>query len=284
MSCFNSLYTAKHNESDLEGKMSSDKGRQSATAFCGSVGLLWLGCGLSMTVSAEQITVFAAASLTNALSEIAKQYEATHPADHIRLSFASSAILARQIEQGAPAQIFVSADQKWMQYLQQKNQLDAQSRLNLLGNQLVLIAPTGAVQTASLRPNAAWAIGYRGRLCMGSPDSAVPAGLYAKQAFTSLKLWDALKNRVVGTEDVRSALAFVERAECDLGVVYRTDAMISKKVKVVATFTSTSHDPIVYPAALMPKATVATRQFFQYLNSPAAGQVFTRHGFVFKPQ
>lgn len=260
------------------------KERRTTTALCGSVGLFLLGCGLSMTVSAEQVTVFAAASLTNALSKIAKQYEAAHPADQIRLSFASSSVLARQIEQGAPAQIFLSADQKWMQYLQQKKQLDAQSRVNLLGNQLVLIAPVGQARTFSLQPNAAWAMGYRGRLCMGSSDSGVPAGLYAKQALISLNLWRSLKNRVVGTEDVRSALAFVERAECDLGVVYRTDAMISQKVKVMATFASTSHDPIIYPAALLPKATPAARQFLQYLNSSAAGQLWIQHGFWFKPQ
>ena len=260
------------------------KRRRAATTLCGSVGLFCLGFGLTTAASAEQVTVFAAASLTNALNEVAKQYEVAYPADQIRLSFASSSILARQIEQGAPAQIFVSADLKWMDHLQQHKQIDLPSRVNLLGNQLILIAPAGQAQTVSVQPNAAWATGYRGRLCMGSPDSGVPAGLYAKQALISLKLWDQLKGRVVGTEDVRSALAFVERAECDLGVVYQTDAKISTKVKQVAIFAATSHDPIVYPAALMPQAPAAARQFLQYLQSPAAGQVFTRHGFVFKPQ
>lgn len=249
--------------------------------ICGLVGLV---LSLARPVAAEQITVFAAASLTNALSDVAKQYEVAYPADQIRLSFASSSILARQIEQGAPAQIFVSADLKWMDHLQQQKQIDLPSRVNLLGNQLVLIAPVGQARTVSVQPNAAWATGYRGRLCMGSPDSGVPAGLYAKQALMSLKLWDQLKGRVVGTEDVRSALAFVERAECDLGVVYQTDAKISSKVSIVATFPANSHPPIIYPAALMPDAPAAARQFLQYLQSPAAGQVFNRYGFVFKPQ
>ncbi len=247
-------------------------------------GLFWLGLSLPTAVSAEQVTVFAAASLTNSLTTVAKQYQVAHPADQIRLSFASSSILARQIEQGAPAQIFISADLKWMQYLQQQQQIEVQSRVNLLGNQLVLIAPIAASVARQLQPNAAWAKHYQGRLCMGSPDSGVPAGLYAKQALISLKLWDQLKARVVGTEDVRSALAFVERAECDLGVVYRTDAAISQKVKIVATFPPISHAPIVYPAALMPKSSNSARRFLAYLQSPAAGQVFIRDGFVFKPE
>lgn len=260
------------------------KRRRAATTLCGSVGLFCLGFGLTTAASAEQVTVFAAASLTNALSEVAKQYEVAYPADQIRLSFASSSILARQIAQGAPAQVFVSADRKWMDHLQRQGQIEPASRLNLLGNQLVLIAPAGQARAVSVQPNATWASGYRGRLCMGSPDSGVPAGLYAKQALISLKLWDQLKERVVGTEDVRSALAFVERAECDLGVVYQTDAKISPKVKIVATFAPTTHTPIVYPAALMPKSSSSAWRFLQYLNSPAAEKVFVRDGFVFKPE
>lgn len=249
-----------------------------------SVTLLGLGAGLHASASAESVTVFAAASLTQALTEVTKQYHAKHPNDQIRLSFASSSILARQIEQGAPAQIFVSADLKWMDHLQQQKQIDLPSRVNLLGNRLVLIAPAGQARTLSLQPDAAWATSYRGRLCIGSPDSGVPAGLYAKQAWISLKLWNQLKSRVVGTEDVRSALAFVERGECDLGVVYQTDAKDSPKVKIVATFPAGSHAPIVYPAALMPKPSQSARRFLSYLQSPAAGQVFVRYGFEFKPK
>lgn len=249
-----------------------------------SVTLLGLGAGLHASASAESVTVFAAASLTTVLTELAQQYQTQHPADQIRLSFASSSTLARQIAQGAPAQVFVSADRKWMDHLQRQGQIESASRLNLLGNQLVLIAPAGQARTLSLQPNAAWATGYRGRLCMGATDSGVPAGLYAKQALISLKLWDQLKGRVVGTEDVRSALAFVERGECDLGVVYQTDAKIGLKVKTVATFPVSSHAPIVYPAALMPKPSQSARRFFSYVQSPAAGRVFVRHGFEFKPK
>ena len=243
-----------------------------------------LGLAVSASASAEQVTVFAAASLTTVLTELAQQYQKQYPADQVRLSFASSSTLARQIAQGAPAQVFVSADLKWMDHLQRQQQIEVSSRTNLLGNRLVLIAPAAQARALSLQPNAAWATGYRGRLCMGSPDSGVPAGLYAKQAWVSLKLWDQLKSRMVGTEDVRGALAFVERGECDLGVVYRTDAKDSPKVKIVAMFPASSHTPIVYPAALMPKPSQSARRFFSYMQSPAAGRVFMRHGFEFKPK
>ncbi|MEC7120734.1 MAG: molybdate ABC transporter substrate-binding protein [Pseudomonadota bacterium] len=243
-----------------------------------------LGLAVSTSASAEQVTVFAAASLTTVLTEVAQQYQKQYPADQIRLSFASSSTLARQIAQGAPAQVFVSADLKWMDYLQRQRQIDPASRLNLLGNQLVLVAPAGQARAVSLQPNAAWATGYRGRLCMGAPDSGVPAGLYGQQALKSLNLWNHVKARVVGTEDVRSALAFVERGECDLGIVYQTDAKISPNVKIVATFAPTTHTPIVYPATLMPKSSRSARRFLQYLHSPAAEKVFVRDGFVFKPE
>lgn len=243
-----------------------------------------LGLAVSTSVSAEQVTVFAAASLTQVLTEVAKQYQTQHPNDQIRLSFASSSTLARQIAQGAPAQVFISSDLNWMNQLQRQQQIEVSSRTNLLGNRLVLIAPAGQARALSLQPNAAWTTGYRGRLCMGAPDSGVPAGLYAKQALISLKLWDQLKGRVVGTEDVRGALAFVERGECDLGVVYQTDANISPRVKIVATFPAGSHAPIVYPAALMSKPSQSARRFLSYLQSPAAGRVFVRHGFEFKPK
>ena len=239
---------------------------------------------VSTSASAEQVTVFAAASLTTAMTELAQQYQKQYPADQIRLSFASSSTLARQIAQGAPAQLFISADLKWMDQMQRQGQIQPASRLNLLGNKLVLIAPAGQARALSLQPNAAWTTGYRGRLCMGAPDSGVPAGLYAKQAFISLKLWDQLKDRVVGTEDVRGALAFVERGECDLGVVYRTDAKDNPNVKIVATFPASSHAPIVYPAALMSKPSQSAQRFLSYLQSPAAGRVFVRHGFVFLPK
>lgn len=254
------------------------------TTFGVSLFAAVLGLAVSTSAAAEQVTVFAAASLTNVLTELGQQYEKTYPTDQIRFSFAASSTLARQIEQGAPAQVFVSADLKWMDQLQRQAQIEPASRLNLLGNWLVLISPVGQARALNLQPNPAWATSYRGRLCMGAPDSGVPAGLYAKQALISLKLWDLLKSRVVGTEDVRGALAFVERGECDLGAVYQTDANISPKVKIVATFPASSHAPIVYPAALMPKPSQSARRFLSYLQSPAAGRVFVRHGFVFLPK
>ena len=227
---------------------------------------------------AGEIRLFAAASLTDALTTLSTQYQASHPAITIKKSFAASSVLARQIENGAPAQIFLSADKDWADYLEQRGLLLPASRQDLLGNQLVLIAPAGReiIVTPDATFNLAGA--FSGRFCTGDVAS-VPVGKYTKQAFTHLGWWDAIAPRLVNTEDVRAALAFVARGECALGAVYRTDAILSDKVTVVATLPANSHAPIVYPGGLLKGADADTAAFWEFLQSENARPVFERFGF-----
>lgn len=244
--------------------------------------MLLLALSISMDAQAADVTVYAAASLSNAIKDISADWKAVHKHGEVRSSFVASSTLAKQIEAGAPADIFVSADLTWMDYLQQRNLIDKASRRSLLGNALVLIAPAGKPLTLNVQKGIALPE-FKGRLCMGEPGS-VPAGIYGKQALQSLGWWSGVERRVVATEDVRTALAFVERAECYLGIVYETDARISRKVAIVGRFPAGSHEPLVYPIALLPKASASARDFFNYLQSPDASVVFQRYGFtVLKP-
>lgn len=239
---------------------------------------LFLFYSLTLFATEEnKITLFAAASLTNALTEVALAYEKSHPIS-IQKSFASSATLAKQIEKGAPADIFMAADTKWMQYLEEKNLIQVKSKQNLLGNQLVVIAPSGKIFKVDMEAKFNFSAAFSGKLCTGETES-VPAGIYAKEALQHLNWWDAIKPRIVGAQDVRAALVFVERGECDAGIVYATDAKISKKVALVATFPETSHAPIVYPLALVKGANAQAADFYQYLNSDRAKKIFTKYGF-----
>jgi molybdate transport system substrate-binding protein len=224
------------------------------------------------------VRVFAAASLTNALDDIAAQWQrAGHPRPS--LAYGASSALAKQVEAGAPADVFASADLKWMDYLDQRGRIDHASRINLLGNALVLIAPKGKRFTARMQPGFAIADAFNGKLCTGEPG-VVPAGIYAKQSLENLGWWSQLHRRIVGTDDVRTALAFVERGECAAGIVYATDARISDKVEVIATFPAGTHAPIVYPFALVANARPQARAFLRYLQTPQAAAIFQRHGFV----
>jgi len=233
---------------------------------------------VSFAADAEQkITVFAAASLTNAILEIAAEYEKENPIK-IQTSFAASSTLAKQIEQGAPADIFMSADTKWMSYLQERSLIESGSRTNLLGNHLVLIAPKGKAFKVEMDKGFNFGGAFNGRLCTGETES-VPVGIYAKQALKNLGWWDAIKMRLVGTQDVRAALVFVERGECAAGIVYETDARVSVKVETVATFPDTSHDPVIYPLALVKGASPQAAGFYHYMKSDKAKAVFTRYGF-----
>jgi molybdate transport system substrate-binding protein len=226
----------------------------------------------------EPVRVFAAASLTNVLTEIAAQWqERGHPAP--RLAFGGTATMARQLAAGAPADMFAAADGRWMDELGQQGRLEPGTRIDLLGNDLVLIAPKGRQFRVELRPGFPFARAFPGKLCLGEPD-VVPAGTYAKQALESLRWWDSLQGRIVGTEDVRAALAFVERGECGAGIVYATDAAVSGKVVVIARFPAHSHAPIVYPVALLRNATPQAQDLLAYLSSNAAAAIFRRHGFV----
>lgn len=232
-----------------------------------------------LEVNAEQkVTVFAAASLTNAISDIASQYE-KEKGVQIQTSFASSSTLAKQIEKGAPIDIFISADTKWMSYLQDKNYIKAESKVSLLSNQLVLIVPKGKAFKVDMNKDYSFAGAFSGKLCTGELES-VPVGIYAKQSLKYLNWWDAIKMRIVGTQDVRAALVFVERGECDAGIVYETDAKVSTKIDKLAAFPDASHDPIVYPLALMKGASAQSVGFYDYLKSEQAKIIFTKYGFV----
>ena len=230
------------------------------------------------SVQAADVRVSAAASLTDVITELSRAYEKAHANVAIKTSFAGSSTLAKQIENGAPADIFISADKDWADYLVQRNLLNKSTRIDLLLNELVLIAPNGRVPSVTIAKDADLLAAFSGKLCTGDTAS-VPVGKYAKQALTFYGWWDGIQPRLVGTEDVRTALAFVERGECALGIVYKTDALVSKKVSLVATFPAESHLPIVYPGGLTKNATADARAFWQFLQSPVAAEVFVRYGF-----
>ena len=233
---------------------------------------------VSLSTSASQkITVFAAASLTNAMQEIATSYQTEHQDSEIVFSFASSSVLAKQIEQGAPADIFMSADQKWMDYLiEHKVATDKQ---NLLKNGLVLIAPKQSkLENVEINANTNWqAILPKGeRLAVGDPDH-VPAGLYAKESLTNLGVFDKLLPQMAPASNVRDALMLVERNEAALGIVYSTDAKVSDKVKIIGSFPADTFKSIEYPITLL-KADAT--EFYQYLNSEKAKAIFQKYGFI----
>ncbi|MBI9077771.1 MAG: molybdate ABC transporter substrate-binding protein [Desulfatibacillum sp.] len=227
----------------------------------------------------QTITVYAAASTTNAVTDIAKLFEQTHKTE-VRLSFASSSTLAKQIEQGAPAEVYLSANPKWMNYLEEREAIVNATRTDLLGNRIVLIAPEESPLhdlTVDTKLNLSGLLGD-GRLSMGDPDH-VPAGMYGKKAMEKLGLWDGVKDKIAPSKDVRAALVLVERGETPLGQVYATDAAISKKVKVVGVFPESSHPPVVYPVALV-KATGPAEEFLEFLKSEQAAEIFRTYGFA----
>ncbi len=232
---------------------------------------------------AKDITVFAAASLTDAMGEVAKAYEAQNPDDHVRLSFAGSSTLARQISAGGPAELFISANEKWMDWLSDQDLLAAGTRSDLLGNSLVLIAPKDSkLGDIKLEPNSDLTrlIGPDDRIAIGDPDH-VPAGIYGKQALTNLGMWETTEPRLARADNVRAALALVERGESPLGIVYGTDAAISKGVKIIATFPANSHPAITYPVAIMKDMkNPASTHLLDYLTSAKASAIFRQYGFT----
>jgi molybdate transport system substrate-binding protein len=240
--------------------------------FSASMFLFGIGIG---TASAD-VTVFAAASLTNALTGIGKAFEAAHKIP-VKFSFASSSALAKQIEQGAPADLFASADTKWMDHLDNKGKIDHNSRKNLPGNTLVVIAPQGKGFPVTMKKGFDFAGAFEGKLCTGVVES-VPVGIYAKEALTAMGWWERIQYRMVGTEDVRAALNLVERRECDAGIVYETDAKQSKKVEVIGRFPTDAHSSIVYPFALVTQSGDA-KKFLDYLKQKPAADIFAQYGF-----
>jgi molybdate transport system substrate-binding protein len=231
-------------------------------------------------MAADKITVFAAASLTNALQDIATQYQKEKNVEVVS-SFASSSTLARQIEQGAPADLFISADQQWMDYAIDKKQMVEDTRYTLLGNELVLIAPKNSkLGTVEISSKTDWtSLLAGGRLAVGDPDH-VPAGLYAKEALQKLGAWTTLEPTMARANNVRSAMTLVEREEAPLGIVYGSDAVASEKVKVVGMFPEDSHKPVEYPMAIVKeRQTPVVSAFYSYLKGPEAAAIFKKYGF-----
>ena len=254
------------------------KVKRTSNLFASLLLSLILGLITNLAVAESKIAVFAAASLTNAMTDISKAYESEHPVK-IQSSFSASSSLAKQIDNGAPADIFMSADSKWMNYLQEKKRIDVSSRVNLLSNRLVIIAPKGKTFKVQTDKSFNFANAFNGRLCTGEIES-IPAGIYAKQSLIALNWWDSIKSRIVGTQDVRAALVFVERGECDAGIVYETDAKVSNKVEIIATLPDDSHEPIVYPLALVLGAKEDAKGFYEYIKSEKAKAIFTQYGFT----
>jgi len=264
---------------------------------CAALGLWLLTCagpGMAAVTDKPAITVFAAASLTNVLQDLGDAFtkDTSIP---VRFSFAASSALARQIENGAPADVFFSADLEWMDYLQARKLIRPDSRHDVVANRLVLVASADSKINLTIAPQfpLAAALG-KGRLATGDPD-AVPVGRYAREALTTLGVWNEVVDKLVRADNVRSALAFVDRGEAPLGIVYETDALIDKGVRVVDVFPANSHLPIVYPIALVQHAISAAPakagaanadtpsagavKFVAYIRGPAGDFAFKAYGF-----
>jgi len=250
---------------------------------------IWSGVLLAVLLAAnpQQLwaadkgpTVFAAASLKNALDAVAGDWKEKIGHEAV-ISYAATSALAKQIEQGAEADVFISADLAWMDYVAERHLIDPKTRSNLLANQLVLIAPKDSVVTATIEPGFPLAkLLGDGRLAIAGVD-AVPAGKYGKAALQSLGVWDQVKDKLAQSENVRAALRLVSRGEAPLGVVYASDAKADPNVKVVGVFPEDSHPPIVYPAAKLARSeSPAADSFLGYLRSPQAAPRFKENGFT----
>ncbi len=228
------------------------------------------------------ITVFAAASLTNVLEEIGQRYRAL-AGTPVRFSFAASSTLAKQIESGAQADIFASADEQWMSYLEERGRIPPGTRASRLGNALVLVTPASNPRSVDIRPgfDLAGLLG-RERLATGDP-AHVPVGRYAEQALRHLGVWDQVAPKLARADNVRAALAFVERGEAPFGIVYATDAAAGAKVHVAGTFPADSHAPIRYPVAIVAgHDRPEVRRFLAFLNGPEAEAIYRKAGFSFR--
>jgi len=247
----------------------------------------WLGLALAVSMvpglaqAQDSVVVFAAASLKNALDEIAATWSKDTGKPAPKISYAASSALAKQLEQGAPADMFISADLDWMDYAAGKNLIKADTRFNLLGNKIVLIAPKDSKTSTLAITGADVAKALAGgRLSMANIDS-VPAGKYGKAALEKLGAWTAVKDSIAQAENVRAALLLVARGEAPLGIVYSTDAAAEPNVKIVATFPADLHPPIIYPAALTKDAKNAdAKAFLDFLRSAKARTSFEKQGFT----
>lgn len=258
------------------------QGRRGAlAALFGLAWTLFLPASLASAQPADPpLRVFAASSLTDALNELGRAYAATgHPAPVF--NYASSSVLARQIDQGAQADLYISADEPWMDYLAERRLIEPGARVSFLANRLVLVAPSDRRLNLQIRSGFDLAGALQGgRLAMGDPDN-VPAGRYGRAALQSLGVWASVEGAVVRAENVRAALRFVELGEAAAGIVYRTDALISgDRVQIVGEFPAASHARISYPMAVVRGGrSAAARAFQAFLQSPAGDAVFERLGF-----
>jgi molybdate transport system substrate-binding protein len=242
-----------------------------------------LGFGLSGAPAAAQsrdVLVFAAASLKDAMDDITAQYQ-RDTGKHVLVSLAASSTLAKQIENGAPADIFISADLDWMDYLAKRNLLKPNTRRNLLGNRLVLIAPKDGPAAIKIQPGFPLAKMLEGGKLSMADVATVPCGKYGKAALEKLGVWPSVAGQVVQAENVRAALALVARKEAPLGIVYQTDAAAEPKVKVVGLFPVETHPPIIYPIALTAESSNPdAAAFLANLGSPKARLLFEKQGFT----
>jgi molybdate transport system substrate-binding protein len=243
------------------------------------VALTPVGAVHADTPKKPELLVFAAASLGDVLEELSQGWQKTSGVT-VKLSFAASSVLARQIEAGGKADVFVSADQEWMDYLQSRGVIESASRRDLVGNRLVLIAP--ADSRIQLRISRGFPLAKAlggGRLATGDPDT-VPAGRYARSALTTLGVWGEVQARLVRADNVRSAMMFVARGEVPLGIVYATDALLDSKVRIVDTFPADTHTPIIYPAAVVNGAHNEARSFVEFLAGDGARATWKKYGFM----
>jgi molybdate transport system substrate-binding protein len=248
-----------------------------------AVAIVLLLIGSMATARAAELVVFAAASLKNALDEATAVYQ-KQTGDTVKISYAASSALARQIESGAPAQVFISADLDWMDYLLQRNLIQTASRKNWLGNRLIIAAPAAAEQTIDIKPGFDLAGALKGgRLAMADPDS-VPAGKYGKAALEKLGVWNSVAGSVARAENVRSALLLVSRQEAPLGIVYKTDVAADGGTKIAGVFPEDTHPPIVYPIALTADGKEpAAARFIGFLGSAEVKPIFEKQGFTVLP-
>lgn len=238
-------------------------------------------CGsfCSLAAAAQHLLIFGAASLNEALAAAARLYESKTGVKVVE-SYAGSGTLARQIARGAPADIFISADEDWMNYLEKRGLIRTGTRVDLLSNRLVLVAPADNKVSLVIRKGFPLAeVLGEGRLAVANPDS-VPAGRYARAALEALEIWGSVSARLVRGENVRAALAYVARGEAPLGIVYRTDALAEPKVRIVAEFDPALHPPIVYPAAVLAHARLLHAEgALRFFASPGARKIWKRYGF-----
>lgn len=237
--------------------------------------------GLAAPALADDVVVFAAASLKNALDAVVARYH-ERTGKSALVSYASTSTLAKQIEQAAPADIFFSADLDWMNYVAERGLIQEPTRRTLLGNAIVLVAPKESTAAVAIGPgmDLPAALGADGRLAMANVES-VPAGKYGKASLQSLGAWDGVADRIVQADNVRAALAFVASGEAPLGIVYATDAAAEPSVKVLGAFPEESHPPILYPVAMLSASTNPdARGFFDFLQSDAARPAYEQQGFT----